>query len=132
MLLTTEQVAERLQVSTSTVKRLVAAGDLQRLKVRTSTRIDSSDVDAYVARLRGDRHDPKVAGITEGQLRAFHAKANELDRMRKQPRGTAKAEILERAPDLLGHVVESAGDLTAPEASALLDELDAQLRGMRE
>lgn len=124
MLLTPHQVAERLQISRRTVDRLAADGELHRLKVRGATRFDSSDVDGYLARLRGDRQTPAVAGITEGQLRAFHAKANELDRVRKLPRAATKAAILDLASERFCREIVSASDLSAREASELLDVLE--------
>ena len=52
----------------------------------------------------------------------MHAKANELDRLLEQDRGTAKADVLALAPS-----VESAKDLSRREASILLDHLEARI-----
>lgn len=60
--------------------------------------------------------------ITGGQIRAFHAKANELDRKREQPFGTAKREALSRAG------VTSTKLLSETAASEAIDGLEERLR----
>jgi excisionase family DNA binding protein len=52
MLLDYEDVADALQVSASTVKRLVRAGELPAVKVARATRVRRDDLAAYVERLR--------------------------------------------------------------------------------
>lgn len=50
-----EQAAERLGVSTKTVRRLISAGDIPAIKVATCVRIDPADLDRYVAAHRYER-----------------------------------------------------------------------------
>jgi excisionase family DNA binding protein len=47
-LLTVDQVAQRLAVSQATVYRLVAAGQLSKLRIGGSTRFRGADVDALI------------------------------------------------------------------------------------
>ncbi|MDP9388179.1 MAG: helix-turn-helix domain-containing protein [Actinomycetota bacterium] len=51
LLLSLEDAADVLNVSPSTVKRLVRAGELPAVKVARTTRVRRSDLDAYVAAL---------------------------------------------------------------------------------
>ena len=48
-LLTITEVAERLRVSTRTVRRLVASGQIRVIKIGRRTVVKSSEVDAFVA-----------------------------------------------------------------------------------
>ena len=50
-LLTIEQVAGLLQVSEKTVKRLIARGEIVRLKIGRSVRVTEIEVARYIARL---------------------------------------------------------------------------------
>lgn len=59
--------------------------------------------------------------LTDGQRRAFHAKANHLDRLRGEPIGTAKRVALATI------AAEHANDLTQAQASQLLDQLEQQI-----
>lgn len=53
-LLTLEDLAERLQVSVSTIRRLVAAGEIHAFKVGARVwRVRRVDYDAYLARMAG-------------------------------------------------------------------------------
>lgn len=52
-LLDVRQVAERLGISPSTVRRLWDAGDLPAVKVRRRRLWAATEVDAYVRRLQG-------------------------------------------------------------------------------
>ncbi len=126
-LLTIGEVADRLAVSVRTVRNLANAGELRKLKIRSSTRFEPGDVDAYIARLRGARQGPAAIPITDGQLRAFHAKAHALDRELDEPRNTSKVAALEYATALLGRTITSPSDLSAPEATKILDYLDVEL-----
>jgi excisionase family DNA binding protein len=47
-LLTPNEVAEQLRVSTMTVYRLIKAGDLRAARIGKSFRISEDDVDAYL------------------------------------------------------------------------------------
>lgn len=51
-LMVTAEVADRLKVSTKTVRRLVAAGSLPAIRVGYSLRFDLADVDAYIEQAR--------------------------------------------------------------------------------
>jgi excisionase family DNA binding protein len=53
-LLTKQDVAARLNVSTRTVQRLHLSGELKALRVGGSVRFHPDDVDAYVQQLRAD------------------------------------------------------------------------------
>lgn len=76
------------------------------------------------ARCRRRANDAGVGVVVErmspGQLRAFHAIANEIDRLRRQPIGTTKARIRSE----LG--VESLNDVSSTDASELIDRLDRE------
>jgi excisionase family DNA binding protein len=48
-LLTLNEVADRLRVSTRTVRRLVASGQIRVVKIARRTLVKASEVDAYVA-----------------------------------------------------------------------------------
>ena len=48
-IMTVEQVAKYLQVSTATVQQLVDAGTIKSFKVGDSVRIKQSDVDSYIS-----------------------------------------------------------------------------------
>jgi excisionase family DNA binding protein len=60
-LLTVRVVAGRLGVSTATVYKLVAQGDLPHVRVSNAVRVAPADVDAFIARHRG-----QVGGRKEG------------------------------------------------------------------
>jgi len=47
-LLTLQQVADRLQVSMSTVRRLVDAGDLKIVRIGRNLRVRPDDLRAYI------------------------------------------------------------------------------------
>jgi len=47
-LLTLQQVADRLQVSMSTVRRLVSAGDLVAVRIGRNLRVRPEDLAAYI------------------------------------------------------------------------------------
>jgi len=51
-LLTVGEVAEGLRLSPRTVHRLASEGELARVRVGRSVRVDSRDVDAFVERHR--------------------------------------------------------------------------------
>jgi excisionase family DNA binding protein len=53
VLLSVKQVAERLGCSTRSVYTRIYAGDFTRLKIGGSTRIESAEVERYIA-TRGD------------------------------------------------------------------------------
>jgi excisionase family DNA binding protein len=52
-LLTVRAVADRLGVSTATVYKLVAQGDLPHIRVSNAIRVAPADLDAFLARYRG-------------------------------------------------------------------------------
>ncbi len=49
-LLTLDEVAERLNVSVATVRRLIHDGELKAVKVRFQLRVKPSDLDDYIRR----------------------------------------------------------------------------------
>ena len=49
---TVQGTAERLNVSTRTVRRLIDAGDLPVIWIGRSIRIDDDDLDAFIERYR--------------------------------------------------------------------------------
>jgi excisionase family DNA binding protein len=51
-LLSTEQAAQYLGVSTRTVKSLMSEGQIHDVKIGRSTRLDPIDLDAFIARNR--------------------------------------------------------------------------------
>lgn len=59
--------------------------------------------------------------LTDGQRRAFYAKANALDKLRRQRIGTTKKAALEHFQ------VESTNDLTQQQASDAIDWIESQL-----
>ncbi|MGB4335799.1 MAG: helix-turn-helix domain-containing protein [Chromatiaceae bacterium] len=61
-LLSLETAADRLAVSTRTLRRLLAAGDLPSVRIRAARRILASDLSAYIAsRSTGSDNSPGVA-----------------------------------------------------------------------
>ena len=60
-LLTPPEVAKRLTVSQSVVRRLARSGELPSLKIGGSRRFDPADVDAYVNAQKGS----KLADVVE-------------------------------------------------------------------
>lgn len=58
-LLTVRVVAGRLGVSTATVYKLVAQGDLPHLRVSNAIRVAPTDLDSYIAQCRGLAGDRK-------------------------------------------------------------------------
>ncbi|MGH9281590.1 MAG: helix-turn-helix domain-containing protein [Acidimicrobiales bacterium] len=79
LLLDYEDVADVLQVSTATVKRLVSSGDLPAVKVAGARRVRRVDVEAFVARLGGS---PTFGGVEQmtaapGELRHVSRKDND-------------------------------------------------------
>ena len=51
-LLTVEQIAERLSVSTRTVRRWISDGELVAYRLGRAVRIDEPDLEAFLARHR--------------------------------------------------------------------------------
>ena len=49
-LLTVQEVADQLRVSTMTVYRLIKSGDLRAMRVGKSFRLREEDIDAYLAK----------------------------------------------------------------------------------
>jgi excisionase family DNA binding protein len=47
-LLTTEQVAKKLQLTRRTVERMIKDNRLKSLKIGRSRRVDSNDLDAFI------------------------------------------------------------------------------------
>lgn len=123
-LLTTREAAEFLGVSSRTVERLLAAGEVRGVKIRGCRRFDVRELDRYADALAPP---PPPELLTEKQLRALHAKAGDLDRLLGAQRGESKRLVLEQTPGLVGRLVRSARELTIDEASVVLDALEARL-----
>lgn len=126
-LLTVEQVARRLGVGKTTVFELLRRGDLRRLKIGAATRIDARDVESFISDLHGSKSPSEPEPVSAGQLRAFHAMADELDRKTKRGRGTSKREALREASRRFGREIASSAKLSSVEASEILDLLEEQL-----
>ena len=58
-LLTARAVAARLGLSTATVYKLVAQGDLPHVRVSNAIRVTPADLDAFLAQYRGKAGDRK-------------------------------------------------------------------------
>lgn len=56
LLYTPERTAVRLDVSRTTVYALLAAGELESVRIGRSRRIPAESVESYVARLRAGRN----------------------------------------------------------------------------
>lgn len=54
-LLTLQQAADRLQISMSTIRRLIKAGKLQAVRIGRNLRIRPADLEAYIN--EGVKHD---------------------------------------------------------------------------
>lgn len=125
-LLSVREAAGQLGVSERTVCRLLTAGELPRVKIGRRTLIAPQDVRAFVHRRRGGE-ESREAQVTDGQLRALHAKTGALDRLTHQERGSWKRAVLAETAVRFGRELEHANDLTAAEASWLLDRLEEEL-----
>lgn len=86
-------------------------------------RIEKDEVVAYVRRQRGEPDPPRPDPVTRAQIVCLHARADDLDRKREQPRGTAKAAALAAAGKEFGRELESSRELTIDEASWVIDWL---------
>lgn len=130
-LLNVRQAAELLGVGERTLVRLLASGELPRVKIGRRTLIDPQDLRGYVVRHRTG----SVAGterpagkVNTGQLSALHAKANDLDRADGEARGTWKRQVLAEASRQFGREITSAGSLSYDEAGWVLDRLELELQ----
>jgi hypothetical protein len=83
-------------------------------------------VRALVDRAAGTAR-PAEPSLTDGQRRAIHAKANELDDLHDAPRRTYRTLALEKASEEFGRSIESVNDLTQAEASWVLDRLEERI-----
>ena len=63
-LLTIEQVAEQLTISTRTVRRLMDTGDLKAFRIGKRWRFTQSEIDFYIQRQRGDFNAPGAPVLT--------------------------------------------------------------------
>jgi len=73
----------------------------------------------------GDEHIPLK--LSQGQLRALHAKCNTLDGARDSERGAARAAALDAVGQECGRGVEHFTELSSNEASWLLDHLETAI-----
>jgi excisionase family DNA binding protein len=123
-LLTVADAAKALAVHEDTVRRLIARDELKATHVGRNVRIDERELEAYVRRLRTPEQPSQ---ISTGQLKAFHAKAADLDRLNERPARATKRIILMLASSQFGRAIESANDLDEREASWCLDQLEDML-----
>jgi excisionase family DNA binding protein len=130
MLLTIQETAKQLAVSESTVERLLDRGELHRVKIGRSTRIDADDVRAFVRRSAGEavRRDP----VAPRQLAAYHAKCGDIARLARRELRDVKAWAMEHAStEICGKRVTSSKDLSYVEMHDLLDWLEGQVERCR-
>lgn len=127
-LLSREQTAEQLGVGLSTVKRLIAAGDLPTVKIGRRTLIDPRDLRALVDRHRSDAPPAEPDVPSHRMIAALAARSDQLDRRTGEPRGTWKRAIVLRASRQFEREIPvSWGELTYEEASWALDQLGDEL-----
>jgi excisionase family DNA binding protein len=62
MLLTLPEAAEQLRVSTRTIRRIVACGDLPAIVIRRAVRIRATDLRTYVDECARNLHTGQCAG----------------------------------------------------------------------
>lgn len=95
LLVTVPEAARLLSVGERTVWQLLEDGQLTRVKLGRSTRVQVGELHALV---RGQAVTAQVEEpeISPGQSRAFHAKAGAVDRARRWPQGQAKKRALEQ------------------------------------
>lgn len=74
-------------------------------------------------------HTPDRLQLTDGQRRAFHKKAADVDELRELEPRTTKREMLAQASLEFGRPIESVNDLDRREASLVLDLLERMLDG---
>lgn len=119
-LLTVRQVAALLAVTEDAVGELIADGRL----AADGGLVDPVSLRSWVLTRPPDR---AADHPTPGQLAALHAKAGELDRRDREPKGTWKRAILDRASAQHGRRIESARELSSEEAAWVLDALAAEV-----
>ncbi len=128
LLVSVADAARLLAVSERTVERMLEAGELTRVRVRGSVRVERDELEALIRRGRQRRRSiPDPEPITNGQLRALHAKASDLDKRHDSPRNTAKRAAMQAASHRFGRAFNSALDLTSAEATWVLELLEEQL-----
>jgi len=111
-LLTVEQVAEYLQVSMSTVRRMIQKGELPAQRVRRLVRVPKAALEAYL----GGEDDP---------LYALEA----LARNGGEGAGDKGREIFAQMQADLPGMVERVRALEGPEAAKVLELYDVLARG---
>lgn len=117
-LLTVAATAERLAVHPDTVRRLIARGDLGKVRVGRAVRVRLDDVDAYIRR-GGAEVDP----IAPDQVKALNAKAAAIGSATERPANDVKRGAIAAAAQHFGRKIESTLDLTWVEADWVLDRL---------
>lgn len=79
--------------------------------------------------LLGVEADQAQLSLTDGQRRAFHKKASDVDQLRELPARTTKHQILAQSSLDFGREIVSVNDLSRAEASIVLDALEQILDG---
>lgn len=120
---TVKETATRLHRAVGTVKHHRAAV-IDKLDARNVT---AAVHIAHELGLLGERPDAGDLKLTDGQLRAFHAKCSDLDVRDELERRTTKRRMLEEASRRFGRLIESANDLRRHEANELLELLEHEL-----
>jgi hypothetical protein len=111
----------------ATVRRLVASGDLVPVRLGArAVRFRPSDVQRFIASKQGQEE----AGLSDGQLRAFQAKAGVLAREWGVPKTQVKAAALAVVNESHGGTFESISECSAEQASTALDWLEEQLESV--
>lgn len=59
MLIKIADAADQLSLSRSKVYELIAAGEIAVVKIGKSARIERTELERFVARMRGEAHDPR-------------------------------------------------------------------------
>lgn len=126
--MTDRLIAEQFSLTLGAVK---AQQKLIRRKLGVRNRVQAVVAAAQAGWLDGLSFPSDVKPITEGQMRALHAKANDLDRLGDYPSGASKQGILSEASEQFGRLIEHANELRAREASWVLDRLESELADLR-
>jgi excisionase family DNA binding protein len=79
MMLTVAQVADRLTVSDAFVRRLIARGQLPVYRLGRAVRLDSADVETYVASCRDESAAARVESTTRRGPASHAPSWGELD-----------------------------------------------------
>lgn len=124
-LLTTRQVAERLSVHPSTVRKLVADGDLVAVRIGRMLRFEPRLVDAMVDGWRSAQ--PPVEELASGrQLRGLFARCRDLRLLTGKPDSMWKRDAFDVVQLQFGVTIGSATELTSRQATYAIEWLEQQ------